>query len=351
MPTLTLNCPVRNSFRVQQVAGMFDAPIGQFASRQIQFDPPDLEADWKIGLIVGPSASGKSAVARHLFGPAVVQENSWANDVAVIDGFGDHPIKTITRVLTAVGFGSPPAWLKPYRILSTGEQFRCNLARSLLSAGSQPVVFDEFTSVVDRTTACVVSAAIAKAIRSGHVACRFVAVTCHQDVIPWLAPDWILDMATGQSTRTPLQHPPIQLEILPCRRDLWPIFAPHHYLTGDLNPASRCFVARWNRQPVAFCATLSLIGRKNHRRISRLVTLPDFQGIGIGSATLRTVADLHRREGHRVNITTSHPAIIDHLRRNPDWRTIAVKPTGTHASLSFKSSCRDSSRRAVVSLE
>jgi GNAT superfamily N-acetyltransferase len=183
------------------------------------------------------------------------------------------------------------------------------------------------------------------------VTCRFVAVTCHDDVIPWLAPDWILDMATGQAARRSLRRPRIQLEVMRCHRSFWHIFAPYHYLTGALNPASRCFVTRWQGKPVAFCATLSLIGRKNHRRISRLVTLPDFQGIGIGSATLRAVADLHRQEGHRVNITTSHPAIIDHLRRNPNWRTIAVKPTGTHASPRFKTSCRDSIGRAVVSFE
>ena len=109
MPTLTFNSPVRKSSRVQQIAGMFDAPVSQFASHRIQFDPPDLQADWKIGLIVGPSASGKSAIARHLFGPAVVQDNSWANDLAVIDGFRDHPIKTITQRTIAASAASSPS--------------------------------------------------------------------------------------------------------------------------------------------------------------------------------------------------------------------------------------------------
>ena len=351
MPTLTLNCPIQDSFRVQQIAGIFDMQVTDQATRRITFDTPDLDADWNIGLIVGPSGSGKSTVTRHLFGEAALRKPFWRKDAAVIDCLGNHPIKTITHALTAVGFGSPPSWLKPYHFLSTGEQLRANLARSLLNANAGPVVFDEFTSVVHRTVARVGSATVAKAIRSGHFKCRFVAVTCHDDVIPWLAPDWILDMTTGQVTTKRPRKPSFKLNVVPCEQALWQTFAQHHYLTGSLNWASRCFVTLWKNEPVAFCASLPLIGRKNRRRISRLVTLPDYQGIGIGSATLQAVAQRHRSEGHRVNITTSHSAMIDHLRRNPSWRTIGVKPTGTHASKRFRDSCRDSIGRAVVSFE
>jgi ABC-type ATPase involved in cell division len=351
MPTLTLNCPIQDSFRVQQIAGMFDMQVADQATRQLTFNSPELESDWRVGLITGPSGSGKSTVARHLFEEAAIRKLSWRKDAAVIDCLGKHPIKTITHALTAVGFGSPPSWLKPYPVLSTGEQLRVNLARALLNANGKPVVFDEFTSVVHRTVARVGSATIAKAIRSGHFRGQFVAVTCHDDIAPWLAPDWILDMTSGQVTTRRKRIPSIKLNVVPCDRALWKSFAHHHYLTGSLNSASRCFVALWRNKPVAFCATLPLIGRKNRRRISRLVTLPDYQGIGIGSATLQAVAQRHRAEGHRVNITTSHPAMIDHLRRNPSWRTVDVKPTGTHASKRFRSSCRDSIGRAVVSFE
>jgi nicotinate (nicotinamide) nucleotide adenylyltransferase len=40
-------------------------------------------------------------------------------------------IMQIPWVLTSVGFGSPPAWLRPYDVLSGGERFRCDLARAL----------------------------------------------------------------------------------------------------------------------------------------------------------------------------------------------------------------------------
>ena len=59
-----------------------------------------------------------------------------------------------------------------------------------------------------------------------------------------------------------------------------------------------------------FCATLPVITKKNHRRFTRIVTLPDYQGIGIGMRAVAAVAELHRAEGHRINVTSSHPALI-----------------------------------------
>ena len=206
---LTLACPIYSSFRVQQVAGMFDVPLADKLTERITVDMPDLDDSWRIGMIVGPSGSGKSSIARHLFGDAVAQPAPWPAERAVIDGFGEElPTREITALLTAVGFSSPPSWLKPYAVLSNGERFRCDLARALAGnlrrpgprraeenashevvrmcgggriyakeqaddcvapAGdlrprlrdTQLTVCDEFTSVVDRTVARIGSAAVA----------------------------------------------------------------------------------------------------------------------------------------------------------------------------------------------
>ena len=107
----------------------------------------------------------------------------WPRDRAVVDAI-KAPVKGPARMLTAVGFGSPPAWLRPYHALSTGEQFRAKLARVLLEL-QEPVV-DEFTSVVDRQVAKFGSEAVAKEVRRRDG--RFVALTCHFDVIEWLEP-------------------------------------------------------------------------------------------------------------------------------------------------------------------
>jgi GNAT superfamily N-acetyltransferase len=228
-----------------------------------------------------------------------------------------------------VGFSSPPSWVKPYHVLSGGERFRCDLARALAEASSgtrtltepgthnsepatqnpEPalplVVFDEFTSAVDRNVARIGSAAVAKGIREGRVDCRFVAVTCHYDVAEWLAPDFVIDMSNGQCQRRSLRRPEIELEIFRCRRRAWTLFARHHYLSGSLSAMARCHVALWRGAPVAFCATLPLIGRRGHWRISRIVTLPDYQGVGIGMRVAEAVAS-YVAQRHRG---TSHAAI------------------------------------------
>lgn len=356
MPTIDVEvaCPVFSSFRVQQVAGMFDVPLAEKATERFRVDMPELdETPWKIGLIVGPSGSGKSTVSRKLFGDRLYRPKHWPEDQAVVDGFGDRPIKQITGLLTAVGFSSPPSWIKPYNVLSNGERFRCDLARALAEGGDAGglVAFDEFTSVVDRNVARVVSAAIAKGIHGNQIGCRFVAVTCHYDVTDWLQPDWVLDMATRTFQRRCLRRPRIELELFRCGRGAWRLFASHHYLSGALSGFARCYLAMWEGRPVAFCATITMIGRKNRWRISRIVTLPDYQGIGIGMAVAEAVADVHRRQGHRLSITASHPSVIAHCRRSPRWRAVAVKKTGGRNAKGFIDNYRGSAGRAVVSFE
>jgi GNAT superfamily N-acetyltransferase len=379
MPSLdvVVSCPVYDSFRVQQVAGMFDVPLAEKATARFEVDVPGTDEEWQIGLIVGPSGSGKSTIANRAFGTDLYTSTDWPTDRAVIDCFGDLSVRHVVDLFTAVGFGSPPSWVKPYHVLSNGERFRCDLARALSkylaapghgsavagSAGGSPeqappaqtpfVAFDEFTSVVDRNVAKVCSAAIAKGIRRGHLPCRFVAVTCHYDVADWLEPDWILDMATGELRRRRLRRPRIELEIHRCKLAAWQLFKRHHYLSGSLAPGARCYLTTWEGLPVNFCATVPVIMKKNHRRFSRIVTLPDYQGIGIGMRAVAAVAELHRGEGHRINVTSSHPALIRHCESSPLWRAVNVKKTGGSSQRGNKRfpAYRSAAGRAVVSFE
>ena len=87
-----------------------------------------------------------------------------------------------------MGFASPPDWLKSYDCLSQGEKMRVDIARALCLP-QKTAVFDEFTSVVDREIAKVSAFAISKAVRCSKK--KFIAVTCHYDVVDWLDPDWV----------------------------------------------------------------------------------------------------------------------------------------------------------------
>jgi hypothetical protein len=331
---ITVDCPVFDSFHVRQVAGLFDVPLQQRAREQFAAEVPGVDEPWEIGVIVGPSGAGKSTIARAAFGDNLYQATAWPADCAVIDCFGSLPIKLITRVLTAVGLSSAPAWLKPHAVLSNGEKFRCELARALLLGGPL-VAFDEFSSVVDRTVARIASAATAKAMRFQPplgIARRFVAVTCHYDVVEWLEPDWVLDMASRTLARGRLRRPRIELRCGRTDRSLWEIFKRHHYLSGNLHRSARCYLGSVEDRPAVFTAVLShphpiRPGWREHRT----VCLPDFQGVGIGNAMSEFVASLHVATGRPYYSTTSHPGMIAHRRRSPLWRT--CRPAGISGSL------------------
>jgi energy-coupling factor transporter ATP-binding protein EcfA2 len=340
--TATVSSPLHDSFRVRQIAGMFDLPLDPQTSVRFDVELPGPEEDWSIGLIVGPSGSGKSTVAHHAFAGQFYEPTDWPADRAVIDCFGQRSIKEITQTLSSVGFSSPPAWLRPYAVLSNGEKFRCDLAKSLIidswvgtnepsSSDPRPttpdprptplIVFDEFTSVVDRTVARIGSAAVSKAIRSGRIKRRFVAVSCHYDIAPWLEPDWVLDMATRKLARGRLRRPAIQLEIIRTDRSAWSVFKRHHYLSADLHPAAACYAALVDGSPAVLTAVLPFPhpitpGWREHR----VVCLPDFQGLGLGNALSEFVASLYAATGKRYMSTTSHPAMIRHRAHSSLWR-------------------------------
>jgi ABC-type polar amino acid transport system ATPase subunit len=144
--------------------------------------------DWQIGVIVGRSGSGKTSIAKQLFPDTYIRGFEYRNK-CVLDDFPESlETSEITRMLCSVGFASPPDWLKSYDCLSQGEKMRVDIARALC-LNQNEIVFDEFTSVVDREIAKVSAFAISKAVRRSKK--RFVAVTCHYDVVDWLEPDWV----------------------------------------------------------------------------------------------------------------------------------------------------------------
>ena len=175
--------------------------------------PPELPEDWGIGVIVGASGSGKSSMLAS-FGSTV--EPDW-DDRAIAAQF-NGPSDALER-FAAVGLNSVPTWTKPYTVLSTGERFRADLARML---GSN-VVIDEFTSVVDRTVAMSASHALRRWVDQTG-ASRLVIATCHRDVLPWLKPDWVIDLDIRSWSLYPRGVFNAQT--------LWLRYTPQRYLLG-----------------------------------------------------------------------------------------------------------------------
>jgi hypothetical protein len=300
---------------------MFDVPPAKRSQTRWEVNLPLEERPWQIGLIVGPSGCGKSTIARELFGPALISGFEWPGDKSVIDAFPKQMgIKDITGLLSAVGFSSPPSWLRPFHALSNGEQFRITMARALAELPDLAVI-DEFTSVVDRTIARIASCAVANAVRRTKQ--QFVAASCHYDIIDWLNPDWTYDPSCNEFTwRCLRRRPEIRLEVARVHHQAWRIFRQHHYLTSDICIKAECFLGFVEGRPAAFTAVLhkpTVSGGMYAEH--RTVCLPDFQGVGLGNALSEFVASLYvGRKGKPYCSTTSHPGMIQHRCRSPNWK-------------------------------
>lgn len=345
---------IQRTARVMQMEGMFDVPPSQRSCEQwiVNLDLPE---QWNIGLIVGPSGSGKTTIAHELFGDNIVTGWNWPDDKSILDGFpGEMSIREIIELLSSVGFSSPPSWVRPFRVLSNGEQFRVNIARTLAERPELAVV-DEFTSVVDRTVAQIGSAAIQKTVRRRHQ--KFIAVSCHYDIVDWLEPDWVYQPHTGELTlgRSLHQRPKIELTIKRVHSSAWKMFRKHHYLNTNLNTSAVCFIAFWNDVPVAFTAVLHFphSTSKNIKREHRTVCLPDYQGVGIGNAMSAYIGSLCKGNGMRFMSQTSHPAMIRARNLSSLWNMIRQpdRIKSAHSATSGRRSWRVQTKRITASFE
>lgn len=303
--------------RVKQLSGMFDVPAQEKLTHRWQGEI-DIDAKpWNVGLIVGPSGAGKSSVARQLFGEPDAFE--W-QAASVVDDFDKrHSIKDIAEICSAVGFNTIPSWMKPYGVLSTGEKFRVELARRLID-NADLTVMDEFTSVVDRQVAHIGCHAVQKHVRKHGK--RFVGVTCHYDVIDWLQPDWMLEPATMTfQWRSLCRRPSIDVEIARVDHAAWRLFAPFHYLTNELHRAAACYVLFVEGVPASFAGVI----HRPHSRVddikgvSRLVTLPDYQGLGLAMILVDHLGAAHKARGLRLHTYPAHPSLVRSFDHSPRW--------------------------------
>lgn len=323
------HCDDFDSYRAARVKSLFNVESG--ANFALDAELPIDDGDWRIGVIVGPSGSGKSSLGAKIgrfYAPR------WPADAPIIDVIapgGDF--NQVTGALSAVGLGSVPSWLRPYPVLSNGERFRAMPARLVCDAPRMAVV-DEFSSVVDRQIARVGAGAFAKAWR--RTGGQVVLLSCHYDILDWLQPDWVFDTGSGEFQRGLLRRrPTLELQIWQTDWRYWPLFEPHHYLKLPKMIAAACYVATIDDEPVAHVAVSTRPGLVE-ARACRLVVMPEWQGAGVGMRFLNAVCDAWRRGENRYQkplptlFHTSHPGLAAALRRDVNWTQVSAQLHGSH---------------------
>jgi len=125
-------------------------------------------------------------------------------------------------------------------------------------------------------------------------------------------------------------------------------------MSQNLNKAAKCFVLTMNDKPVAFMAILPFPHGhiKNGFRVSRVVVLPDYQGLGLGFVIIDYFASLYAKDNKTMYIKTSNPALFGAMKKNEDKWHLAhetkKKDLNTAKILEFKAANNMGYRNAIT---
>lgn len=316
MNNFLLGRPYRNMihYQVTRDEGIVGPSFGlEEKTYDIAIPIPVLPTSYRIGLLVGPSGTGKSSLLRHF--STVLPAPEWSES-SILSQVGNADF------FMDVGLHSVPSWFLPYSALSGGERERADVARKIIDANEQTVSgIDEFTATLDRITAYGLCRCLQRALKRRNTA--FIFASVHRDIISWLQPDWVWDTRYHRFLEVPplpritvdiappcaVKNEEISLQVREDGREYWNIFSPFHYLNADLAASARIWTIHAEEGPVALIATLPLpmatVGLG--MRIHRLVVLPEYQGLGIGPRFCEWAGNYWDLQGVTLYIKTSHP--------------------------------------------
>ena len=99
------------------------------------------------------------------------------------------------------------------------------------------------------------------------------------------------------------------------------MFRRYHYLNTNIASACQCWGLFDEQEQIAFMGVLHQPHGKNKKikRCSRLVVLPDYQGMGLGYLFLTKVANYYGSKGFDFSIVTSAKNLISKLANSNEW--------------------------------
>lgn len=125
------------------------------------------------------------------------------------------------------------------------------------------------------------------------------------------------------------ERPMIELTVRRVEPRVWRTlqFDKYHYLTADLNKSCKCLLFEWDGVPIGFVGILNTPrkGIPYGCSISRMVILPDFEGLGLSRKIFDFCGGLVKsmcddEHDYRLYIKTAHRRFGESLGRNPNVR-------------------------------
>lgn len=345
-----------DSFRCSKAANSLDINLSEKFKHEMKVFA-DIESDFNVGLIIGQSGSGKTTLAKQIFGEDAAavcfDENS-----PVIDQFPENmSYEECACALNGVGLSSVPCWIRPMNVLSNGQKNRAEIALKLSKASENTVsVIDEWTSVVDRTSAKVMSLCASKLARKERK--KIVFVSCHYDVVEWLNPCWIIDCNTSKFEDRRLlwrnfeRKEKLQFQVREVGRETWSSFSKYHYLGKSL-PGGKlfCYGLFMERNQVGFCCFANYVPwsdktKKKILHLSRVVISPEYVGVGLGLRFVNICAsDIKLKNFEVFAKFSSVPMHKSKERDKKNWQLVSkrkvMKKTVTGSKMIRKSGFRE----------
>lgn len=114
----------------------------------------------------------------------------------------------------------------------------------------------------------------------------------------------------------------------------------------DLANSCKCYGLYDNENIIGFCAVMHQPCSKNTKikRCSRLVILPDYQGIGLGYKFLNVIAEHYVEKGYDFEIITSAKNFIYKLYSSDKWQ---MRRLSAHKSSKCKTAKIDRTRTSI----
>jgi ABC-type Mn2+/Zn2+ transport system ATPase subunit len=328
---VNLQAPPPTGFRCTKAAQSVDLPIDQKLVHHMEINA-DVQSDYNVGLIIGASGSGKTTMAREIFGPTCFEEMLDLSK-PIIDQFPKSmSYDECVSTLNGIGLSQVPSWVKPAGSLSNGQRARAEAALQM-SSPKPFAVIDEFTSVVDRNVAKVMAHCVQKYARKMNK--KIVLVSCHYDVFDWLNPDWVIDC--NKETYTDRRRlrcdftrtEQLEFQIAECPRQTWKNFSKYHYLSDRLpgGHIETFGVFHEGRQIGFQCFANYVPHRKGTKKImhsNRTVIHPDYVGFGLGIKVIDKTSSYMKAMGYNVQAKFSAMPVYYAMSKNKNWKLSAV---------------------------